>query len=165
MAKLGRPSTYRPEYADRAIQLGSEGASKAMIAAELCGGSYDQLDDWSKANPAFREAMIRARTLALAWFESAGRLGMANREFNSNLYRVVMAGRFPAEYRDSKVIEHIAAPTNLDLGKLSPDERGALATLLGKARATPDATPAEPLPVTLPDDPSAIAKPLDRQLN
>lgn len=165
MAKIGRPTNYRPEYADRVIELGTLGWSKAMIAAEIAGGSYEQIDRWEKANPPFREAMVRARQLALAWFEQAGQRGIDSRDFNSNLYRIVMAGRFPAEYRDSKIVEHIQAPADLDLGKLTPEERTGLATLLGKAKRTPEAAEAESLPVSPPSSPGSEPKPLADSLN
>jgi hypothetical protein len=38
--------------------------------------------------------MTRARDLALAWWERKGLENTGNRDFNSNLYRIIMMARF-----------------------------------------------------------------------
>src|SRR6516225_3441001 len=99
--KPGRPTTYDSSYIDLVQDLGRKGYSKAEIAAELTNGSYEQLDRWCRAVPEFREAMIRARELSLAYWEGLARTQVGNRDFNSNLYRIAMQGRFSAEYREA----------------------------------------------------------------
>jgi hypothetical protein len=130
----GRPTTYEPSYIDLVLNLGRKGYSKAEIAAELTSGSYEQLDRWSRAVPEFRDAMLRARELSLAYWEGLARNQVGNRDFNSNLYRIAMLGRFSAEYRESKVVVEHQQPSGVDLSQLSPEEREALAALLSKAK-------------------------------
>jgi hypothetical protein len=86
------------------------------------------------AQPEFREAMIRARELSLAYWEGLARNQVGNRDFNSNLYRIAMLGRFSAEYREGKVVVEHQQPSGVDLSKLSPEEREQLAALLQKAK-------------------------------
>jgi hypothetical protein len=63
-----------------------------------------------------------------------GRLGsQAGRDFNSNLYRIAMLGRFSAEYREGKVVVEHHQPSGVDLSKLSREEREQLEALLRKA--------------------------------
>jgi hypothetical protein len=145
--KLGAPTTYKPEYCDLVEKLASQGYSKAEIAAELTRGSYDQLDDWQKAAPAFRDAMLRARTLSLAYWERLARKEAGNRDFNSNLYRIAMLGRFSAEYREAKVVVEQTPVVGADLSQLSAAEREALAELLSKAKIAQS-----PVPTVLPQD-------------
>ena len=131
--KPGRPTTYDPSYIDLVLDLGRKGYSKAEIAAEITNGSYEQLERWGRAVPEFREAMIRARELSLAYWEGLARKQVGNRDFNSNLYRIAMLGRFSAEYREGKVVVEHQQPSGVDLSKLSPEEREQLAALLQKA--------------------------------
>ena len=131
--KPGRPTTYDPSYIELVLDLGRKGYSKAEIAAEITNGSYEQLDRWGRAQPEFREAMIRARELSLAYWEGLARSQVGNRDFNSNLYRIAMLGRFSAEYREGKVVVEHQQPSGVDLSKLSPEEREQLEALLKKA--------------------------------
>jgi hypothetical protein len=130
----GRPTIYDPSYIDLVLDLGLKGYSKAEIAAELTNGSYEQLDRWGRAVPEFREALTRARELSLAFWEGLARSQVGNRDFNSNLYRIAMQGRFSAEYREGKVVIEHQQPSGVDLSKLSPREREQLAALLIKAK-------------------------------
>jgi hypothetical protein len=132
--KPGRPTTYDPSYIDVVLDLGRKGYSKAEIAAEITNGSYEQLDRWSRAVPEFREAMLRARELSLAYWEGLARSQVGNRDFNSNLYRIAMQGRFSAEYRESKVVVEHQQPSGLDFSRLSPEELEAFAALLNKIK-------------------------------
>jgi hypothetical protein len=87
------------------------------------------------AHPEFFDAITRARELALAYWERLGLANTGNRDFNSNLYRVIMAARFAADgYRERQVIEPQVAPSGVDLTRLSSEEREQLAVLLTKAQ-------------------------------
>jgi hypothetical protein len=142
---IGRPSNYKPEFCQRAVELGAKGYSKAMIIADIGAGSYETVDSWINAVPAFLEAMQRARALALAYWEWMGLENAGNRDFNSNLYRIVMMARFGVDgYREKQIVEHIQGESGVDLSLLSPEEREKLAVLLEKAKteAAPDSKPA-----------------------
>jgi hypothetical protein len=98
--------------------------------------------------------MLRARQLSLAHWEGLARSQVGNRDFNSNLYRIAMLGRFSAEYRESKVVVEHQQPSGVDLSRLSPEQREQLAALLRAAKTQPSQdlpnadTPAEDKPQT-----------------
>jgi hypothetical protein len=95
--------------------------------------------------------MTRARDLALAWWERKGLENTGNRDFNSNLYRIIMMARFGQDgYREKQVIETVQGAPGVDLSLLSPEEREALAAMLRKA--TPKTAPAASPPLTQTDE-------------
>ncbi len=100
----GRPTSYRPEFCERVIELGKEGYGKAEIAAEL-DVERKTLDNWSNEFPEFLLAMSRARELSLAWWERSGRENICNRDFNANAYRLQVCNRFPDDWRDQQRLE------------------------------------------------------------
>ena len=67
----GRPSSYRPEFCDRIIQLMAEGRSLDGCAA-LLGVHPDSLNEWQKVHPEFSVAVRAGRAAATAFWE--GRL-------------------------------------------------------------------------------------------
>jgi transposase len=154
--KIGRPTLYKPEYCDRAVELGAKGYSQAMIIADIGAGSRETIDNWKKRHPDFLGAMTRARDLARAWWERIGLENAGNRDFNSNLYRVIMMARFGQDgYREKQVIETVQVASGTDLRQLSSEEREQLAALLQKAKTPP--TPDTALPTRT--DPAADVRP------
>ncbi len=101
---VGRPTDYRPEFCDKAIELAREGCGKAEIALEL-GTSRPTLDAWTEKHPDFLYAMTQARELAAGWWEAQGRKGIWSREFNANAYRLQVMNRFPDDWRDKTTQE------------------------------------------------------------
>jgi hypothetical protein len=147
--KIGRPTNYRPEFCQRVVDLGNQGYSQAMIIADIGAGSRQTISQWMKAHREFSDAMVRARDLALAWWERKGLENANNRDFNSNLYRIIMMARFGQDgYREKQVIETVQGASGVDLRLLSPEERETLAALLTKAKVQtpPAASPAEAVP-------------------
>jgi hypothetical protein len=133
--KMGRPTNYRPEYCQRVVDLGDQGYSLAMIIADIGAGSRETIDNWKKAHPEFLDSMTRARDLALAWWERKGLENAGNRDFNSNLYRIIMMARFGQDgYREKQVIETVQGASGVDVSLLSSEERETLAALLEKAK-------------------------------
>ena len=102
---VGRPSNYRQEHCDRAVELGKEGKSKAQIAASL-GCVRQTLDNWAEKYPQFLDALTRARDLSLSWWEDQGQKGIWSREFNANAFKLQVMNRFPDDYRDKTSVEH-----------------------------------------------------------
>ena len=147
--KIGRPTNYKPEYCDRVVELGAKGYSQAMIIADIGAGSRETIDNWKKAHPEFLDAMTRARDLALAWWERKGLENTGNRDFNSNLYRVIMMARFGQDgYREKQVIETVRASRSSTWRSSARTEREALALLLSKAKIAEPAVP-QALPKTV----------------
>jgi hypothetical protein len=99
--KLGRPSTYDPEYCDLVIDMGTAGKSKAQMAAGL-GISRQCMNEWEKQHKEFGDAVKAAQDLALAWWETAGQFNMTRQGFNATAFIFQMKNRFRADYRDTQ---------------------------------------------------------------
>lgn len=101
--KPGRPSSYRPEYCQRIIELGKEGKSITQMAVAL-GTLRDQLYDWARMFPEFSAALKRARECAQSWWEDAGQTGIYIQGFQQTAYIFQMKNRFREDYYDQSVI-------------------------------------------------------------
>lgn len=100
----GRPTTYRPEYCEMVMEWGRQGKSRTWIAAEL-NTTRETLDDWTKRNPEFSDALTRAKIYEQQWWEDAGQSGMISDKFNNGVWAKNMACRFSSEWRDNKALE------------------------------------------------------------
>ena len=103
--KMGRPTSYDPDYCDRVKELGAKGYSRAQIAADI-GVARQTLYDWEQAHPEFLDSMRRAKDLELAWWEHAGQRGMFMKSFSAAAWGLQARNRFPREYRDQREIDH-----------------------------------------------------------
>lgn len=65
---LGRPTKYKPEFADTVLKAAAEGFSLSAAAAEL-GLSREQLTEWGTVYPLFGEALNRARVARSQFWE------------------------------------------------------------------------------------------------
>lgn len=101
----GQPTLYREEYCDEVIKCGSLGYSKAMMAAHI-NVCVDTLDNWMEAHPNFFQSMKRARGLSLSWWERKAQENVGSKDFNAQLWKHCMHGRFAQEYRDNLRVEH-----------------------------------------------------------
>lgn len=104
----GRPSEYDPAYCERVIELGKQGKSKVVMAAEL-GVTRTTFDNWSAAHPEFLEALAHAMLLSQAWWENAGQKGLTADKFNASVWSRSMAARFPEDWRENSRHEHTGA--------------------------------------------------------
>lgn len=64
--KVGRPSSYRPEYCEIAIQMGGEGKLPAQIAARFMVAK-STIQGWAAEFPEFMVAIKLAKTLCESW--------------------------------------------------------------------------------------------------
>ena len=101
---VGRPSEYRPEYCDTAIELGKTGASKVEIAVEI-GVDRKTLDRWMEAHPEFRHALTRALDLSQVWWERKGRDNLEADRFQASMWSRSMAARFPDDWREKQDVD------------------------------------------------------------
>lgn len=133
---VGRPSEYDPAFCAKALELGRQGKSKAVMAAEF-GVSRQTLDAWTKAHPDFLDAITRATTLAQAWWENAGQKGMTADKFNASVWSRSMAARFPDDWREVSRQEQTGRDggpiQTVDLSKVSDADLDRLETILGGA--------------------------------
>ena len=106
-SKGGRPTKYRKEFCETAIECGKQGMGKAEIAAEL-GICRDTIRIWAKENKEFSASIKRAYLEALAWWERKGReatFGQVH-NFQSTSYIFQMKNRFRDEWRDSHEVKN-----------------------------------------------------------
>lgn len=147
--KIGKPTKYDPEtMLAKVIELGRFGKSKAQIARQL-GVSDKTLAAWAERHPEFAEAMQAARTLALAWWEDYGQLGvfLGSKDFNVNAWHTQVKARFPDEYRDvtaHEVSGRDGKPIEVEHTDIEVARRVAFA--LQKAVRKMEATTVEPVP-------------------
>lgn len=117
----GRPSKYRPEHCALVIAMGCSGASLSEMARQI-GVSRSRLYDWEQRNPEFRDAIARARTASLAWWEDFGQQGLVNPQFNAAAWAFEMCRRFPRDYSRNPKAEIPSAR----LSSRNPDVMGAI---------------------------------------
>jgi hypothetical protein len=104
----GRPTLYKDEYCARVVELGKQGFTHAMIAADL-GFARQTLYEWVDIHKEFNDAIIRARDESQAFLERKGLFGLDMAGFNSGLWGKIMSCRFPEEYREQRSVE-MSAP-------------------------------------------------------
>lgn len=107
MAKMGRPTKYKPEFCERVIEMGSEGASLAEMALDL-GIAYSTFDAWKNEREDFSDAVKEAEALSRGWWEKQGRLATfgGHDGFNATSYIFQMKNRFSEHWRDKRETEH-----------------------------------------------------------
>lgn len=105
----GRPSDYRPEYCERVIELGKNGASIVEMAAEIGVDRKTLEQSWTAAYPEFLQAFTCARQWSQVWWEKKGRDNLitpAGVTFQASVWSRSMAARFPDDWREKNATEH-----------------------------------------------------------
>lgn len=105
MAKMGRPTKYRPEMCGKVVEMMKEGMAKVEVAARL-GIDRDTIKEWRKTNEDFSAALKKGEELSEAWWLAKGRVNLENREFNSTLWYMNMKNRHGWSDKVEKKEEH-----------------------------------------------------------
>lgn len=104
----GRPTKYKPEFCETVVECGREGMGKLEMCAELdiC---FETFQNWQQKHTEFSEAVKKALQLSQAWWEKAGRTATFGGYdgFNATSYIFNMKNRFPTDWRDKQVNEHV----------------------------------------------------------
>lgn len=82
---------------DVILNAGKMGKSIAEMAVDL-GISKPRLNKWRETKPQFAEIFNMALTLAQAHWEAIAYQNINNKDFNTNLFKQQMAGRFRDDY-------------------------------------------------------------------
>jgi hypothetical protein len=92
-------SKYKPEYCDIALSLGKQGKSRMQVASIL---NIDRgtLNNWERQYPAFQRALARAMADSQAWWEAKAQQSLGKKQFQAQLWRYSMAGRFKEDYAE-----------------------------------------------------------------
>ena len=145
----GRPTSYRPEFCRRIVELMSEGRSLEGCAA-LIGVHPDTLWEWQKVRPEFSEAVRAGRAAATTFWENK-LIDTANgAPGNAAAIMWALRNRSRAAsgwHHDSQKIEHsgpdgapvaieAAADSGrwLDIRQMSLEDREALKGILFRAK-------------------------------
>ena len=95
MAKVGRPTIYKPEYCDLVVEMLAEGASLTEFRAAVGGISRETMSNWKQANPEFLDALQKAEAVGQAYWEKRLRTDlMFDNKVNSPLVKLYFANRF-----------------------------------------------------------------------
>jgi len=93
MAKVGRPTKYKPEMCETVVELMKEGASQEEVIGSL-DISKDTYYRWKEENKEFSDSIKRGISLSRAWWEKEGRISLRDREFNYTGWYMNMKNRF-----------------------------------------------------------------------
>lgn len=115
----GRPTDYKPEFNQIALDLMKDGASIVEVCAEL-GISRETLYDWinpesDRFKQDFSDTIKDGKEYAQAWWEKKGReatfKGMG---FNATSYIFIMKNRFGQDYKDKQEVDNKSTTTIID---------------------------------------------------
>ncbi len=91
--KVGRPSDYKPEYAQRALELLYNGASKVQLCREFMV-HRDTIDHWENTIKEFSDAVECGCGYSEGYWIGMGHDNLNNKDFNTRLYELNMMNRF-----------------------------------------------------------------------
>lgn len=120
MAKAGRPSKYKPEFAEQLPALFAEGQSVAEVAVVL-GVTRDTFYDWVKRYPKFRDAYELGKQVSEAWWSKLGREGASGvQDIQPTVWIFNMKNKFG--WRDQPDSREEKQPINIQI--IDPRVRG-----------------------------------------
>lgn len=138
---VGRPTTYKPEYCDKIVELAKTGAGMVEWAL-ACETDRPTLYYWAEHHPEFLTALSRAKMEEQRWWEQAGRGGMYLDKFNALVWKTSMQARFRDDYTERKINE-VSGPdggaiktetvTKIDTRGLDEEQRQVLKAALQAA--------------------------------
>ncbi len=107
-------SKYKPEMCERVVELGKQGASQKMMAADL-EISQKTWQTWKKDNAEFGDAVDLALVNSQAYWERLMLVNAENKNFNTRMVEIAVRGQFQEDYRDrmDKKVD-IKADVNID---------------------------------------------------
>lgn len=125
--KVGRPTSYKPEYCQLLLEHVCKGLSFESFGATI-GVARDRVFEWAHMHPEFADAKKRAQDESLLWWESQaidGLRGDRNAPFNSAVWIFNMKNRhgwrdnrdvtLQADIKVSQVRQELAAKTTEEL--------------------------------------------------
>ena len=149
----GRPTSYRPEYGYRIVELIAEGRSLDGCAALLCVHP-DSLNEWQRVHPEFSVAVRAGRAAATAFWETrlldvaqggagnaqAIQWALRNRSRAASGWDHAHA-KLEVSGPDGGALQVQSEVTVIDARLLTPDQRNAFKQALLAARAQGELSP------------------------
>ena len=105
-AGRGRPTTYKPEYADHVRNLMAKGFSKTAAAGSL-GVSRQRFLDWAEANEDFRDAVKEGEAARTYKLEKDLMEAATGPQVTSRIFALKNAA--PDEWMDRKALDHTSS--------------------------------------------------------
>lgn len=105
MANKGRPTKYKPEYCQTAIDYMSEGYSVTAFAGHI-GVARSTVFKWAEENPAFSDALKTAQAMAAMWWEDTLRTVAKTGEGNASAAIFGVKNRSNEDWKDKQGLEH-----------------------------------------------------------
>jgi len=130
---FGRPTTYRPEYCQRAIEFMGKGYSITALAGEL-GQSKETIYAWIATHADFSDSITRAKAARLKALEE--RMLSANNGGTAATSIFALKNADPDEWREVRY-QNIEHSVNLD--NITDEQLAAIA--LGRQAPMIDVTP------------------------
>lgn len=130
--RRSEPATFSDDLPAEVLALGREGLTDAQIADHL-GLALEELTDMANGHKALKDALSRARTAAVAWYEEKARRAIAldNNRFPAGLFAHIAKVVHPDRHGDRLTVSldlsqlvRVSLPTPSNLTGL-PDEQSA----------------------------------------
>ncbi len=120
--EVGRPSKYKPEMADKMLDLMAEGKTDTQVAAML-DISTDSIARYRRTYPEFAEAHAKGKLLQQAAWETLGlKLATGEVKGNATVYIFMMHNLFKQSYTQTSNTAVNVNLTNNAVGGLSNEE-------------------------------------------
>lgn len=107
--KVGRPTKYKPDYAEALIAHMKEGRSFETFGA-LVGAGSSTLYLWCENQPEFMEAKNIGTILSMHWWEERMRETLITQDgikFNTTGWIFTMKCRFPQFWSEKQEVSHV----------------------------------------------------------
>lgn len=105
---VGRPTKYKQEYCQRAIEYLKEGYSVTALAGHF-GVARSTVFRWAEENPEFSDALKTGQALAAEWWENALRHVVLTGEGNASAAIFGVKNRSREEWRDKVEQDHTSS--------------------------------------------------------
>lgn len=104
----GRPSLYRPEYCQQAVDHMATGASIASFAGEI-GVARRTITNWEREYPDFAEAVEIGKAKLAAWWEGQARniATGGGGPGAASMCQFAMKNLAPEDWKDRSTHEHV----------------------------------------------------------
>ena len=100
---IGRPSTFKPEYCDKIVEVMAAGYSKTAFAGSL-GTSRQTLISWSELFPEFLDAVKRGEAARVFFLETGLLAAPDGSNVTSRIFALKNAA--PDEWKDKHETVH-----------------------------------------------------------
>lgn len=111
MPKVGRPTKFKPEFIDEAVDfIGEQGKSVTQFARHI-RVSKSTVYKWAEENDEFSDALSLAQDWSEAFWEEQLEGMMTSRDVNAPLVKLYFANRFRWTEKGKDVADEEAAPS------------------------------------------------------